>query len=96
MTGNREALAPAFKDNPAVEPPYTFSQLDEEAVNREIVYIYHHARPETKIMYGLGHDRDGDHEDNWIIRWLLWHVFRYRDVCIACGATDTLSFLMEC
>ncbi|KAF2161920.1 hypothetical protein M409DRAFT_69445 [Zasmidium cellare ATCC 36951] len=79
MTSNREALAPAFKDNPAVEPPYTFSQLDEAAVNSEIVYIYHYARPETKIMYGLGHDRDGNYEDNWIIRWLLWHVFRYRD-----------------
>lgn len=30
-------------------------------------------------MYELGRDRDGDHEENWIIRWLLWHVFRYRD-----------------
>lgn len=79
MTANREALSATLKDNPTVEPPYTFSQLDEAAVNKEIVYIYKHARPETKIMYGLGHDRDGNHEENWIIRWLLWHVFRYRD-----------------
>lgn len=79
MTANREALSATLKDNPRVEPPYTFSQLDEAAVNKEIVYIFNHARPETKIMYGLGHDRDGYHEENWIIRWLLWHVFRYRD-----------------
>lgn len=79
MTADREALSATLKDNPTVEPPYTFSQLDEAAVNKEIVYIFHNARPETKIMYSLGHDRNGDHEENWIIRWLLWHVFRYRD-----------------
>lgn len=30
-------------------------------------------------MYQLGRDTDGVEEENWIIRWLLWHAFRYRD-----------------
>lgn len=79
MTANRDALIASLKRDPAVEPPYTFSQLDEDAVHKEILYIYRNARKETKIMYSLGHDSEGDHEENWIIRWLLWHVFRYRD-----------------
>lgn len=79
MTANREALLPELKHDLKVEPPYTFSQLDEGAVHNEVLHIYRNARPETKIMYGLGHDREGDYEENWIIRWLLWHVFRYRD-----------------
>ena len=31
------------------------------------------------MIYDLGRYWDGSNEDNWIIRWCLWHVFRYRD-----------------
>lgn len=34
------------------------------------MYIFEHARKDTRIMYELGRDRDGDMEENWIIRWL--------------------------
>lgn len=27
----------------------------------------------------MGRDTQGLEEENWVIRWLLWHVFRYRD-----------------
>ena len=30
-------------------------------------------------MYDLGRDTDRVEEENWVIRWMLWHVFRYRD-----------------
>lgn len=79
MTANRDALIPRLKDDPSIDPPYTFGQIDEAAMHSEVLRIYTNARKDTRIMYDLGLDRDGDHEENWIIRWLLWHVFRYRD-----------------
>lgn len=48
-------------------------------MHREILFIYYNARPETKAYYDLGHYVDGGTEENWIIKWFLWHVFRYRD-----------------
>ncbi|KAL2030010.1 hypothetical protein VTO58DRAFT_109202 [Aureobasidium pullulans] len=41
--------------------------------------IYREASPETKTMYEKGHDTESFNEENWIIRWMLWHVFRFRD-----------------
>lgn len=45
----------------------------------EIREIYQRARPEARLLYDLGRDVYLGKEENWIIRWLLWHVFRYRD-----------------
>ena len=61
------------------QPPYSNSQVSETAVHREILNIYQRARPETKFFYDKGRDTQGLEEENWVIRWLLWHVFRYRD-----------------
>lgn len=79
MTADRKALAPQLREDLAIVPPYSFGQIDEAAIRREVLEIFRRARPDTKIMYGLGHDGVGANEQNWIIRWLLWHVFRYRD-----------------
>ena len=69
MTANRDALIPQLKNDSTIEPPYTFGQIDEAAMHAEVLRIYTNARKDTRIMYDLGLDRDGDHEENWIIRW---------------------------
>lgn len=79
---NRMLAMPGFlreesKEN--AQPPFSNAQINETATHREIMNIYRHARPETRAYYDLGHDTDGLEEENWVIRWLLWHVFRYRD-----------------
>ncbi len=79
MTATAESLAPQFRDDPTVEPPYSSSQISETAIHREILRIYAMARRETKPVYDLGRDTAGIEEENWVIRWMLWHVFRYRD-----------------
>lgn len=48
-------------------------------MHRESLYIYHNAEPETQVYYKKGHYIAEGIEENWIIKWLLWHVFRYRD-----------------
>lgn len=56
------------------------AQVHEATWSREVLRIYDEARPETKAVYQFGHDADtGAAPDNWIIRWVMWHVFRYRD-----------------
>jgi hypothetical protein len=62
-----------------LQPPFSNAQLNESATHREILNIYQHAKPETKPLYDMGRDTQGLEEENWVIRWLLWHVFRYRD-----------------
>ena len=63
----------------AIEPPYSHAHISETYIHREILRIYGEARRETRAIYDLGHDRDRIEEENWVIRWMLWHVFRYRD-----------------
>ena len=79
MTATPDSLAPQFRDDPTVEPPYSNAQISETAIHREILRIYQSARRETKVIYDLGRDTDRVEEENWVIRWMLWHVFRYRD-----------------
>lgn len=79
VTASVDSLAPQFRHDPSIEPPYKNAQISETAMHREVLRIYSSARPETRQMYNLGRDLDGAEEENWVIRWMLWHVFRYRD-----------------
>ncbi|KAF2720351.1 hypothetical protein K431DRAFT_304354 [Polychaeton citri CBS 116435] len=58
----------------------SIGQIGEAAIHREIIRMYKGARPETRQIYDLGQDLLGPAEENWIIRWMIWHVFRYRDI----------------
>lgn len=79
MTESQDVLVPSLRGNSSVEPPYSNAQISETVTHREILRIYRMARPETKVVYDLGRDTDRVEEENWVIRWMLWHVFRYRD-----------------
>ncbi|EME85133.1 uncharacterized protein MYCFIDRAFT_41768 [Pseudocercospora fijiensis CIRAD86] len=79
MTESQDVLVPSLRGNSNVEPPYSNAQISETVTHREILRIYRLARPETKVVYDLGRDTDRVEEENWVIRWMLWHVFRYRD-----------------
>lgn len=79
MTESQDVLVPSLRGNTNVEPPYSNAQISETVTHREILRIYRLARPETRVVYDLGRDTDRVEEENWVIRWMLWHVFRYRD-----------------
>lgn len=61
------------------EASYPSSWVDEQIFDAEVAYIFRNAQPATKILYDLAHDGLAVHSANWIIQWMLWHVFRYRD-----------------
>jgi len=76
---NRSNLTPQSQSDPKVgDGPYSSAMITETARYREIIQVYHTASPETKVWYDRAVTNDGSW-DNWIIRWCLWHVFRYRD-----------------
>lgn len=78
LTEDRTALLPELR-NSGIEPPYSHAHVTETAIHREIIRIYQLARRETQAVYDLGRDIERVEEENWVIRWMLWHVFRYRD-----------------
>jgi hypothetical protein len=47
-------------------------------MHREILEIFRRAGPQTRTIYELGRDTAGAAEENWVIRWMFWHVRRYR------------------
>ncbi|QIX01486.1 hypothetical protein AMS68_007003 [Peltaster fructicola] len=79
MTGQRDALLPQLQGDKSVVAPYTYAQVSETALHRAILGMYARADDEIRAYYDLGRNTDGIEEENWVIRWLLWHVFRYRD-----------------
>ncbi|KAF2423075.1 hypothetical protein EJ08DRAFT_457785 [Tothia fuscella] len=76
---HRENLTPQTRADPHVTAPYSSAMITETARHHEVKYIYECASPETRVIYDRGVMQDGANWDNWIIRWCLWHVFRYRD-----------------
>ena len=70
--------------DPTVQQPYKWDQLSETAKHREILNIYARASPRARRYYEKAHSRNpvrqGEWvEENWAIRWYIWHSFRYRD-----------------
>ncbi|EMF13259.1 uncharacterized protein SEPMUDRAFT_148616 [Sphaerulina musiva SO2202] len=58
---------------------YSTSQIEEALMDAEAQRIYATAQPATRSLYDLAIDPALPDRPNWIIRWMLWHVFRYRD-----------------
>lgn len=75
LCSTRESLLPYLRSDRAIKPPYTITQISEEAIHREGLRILEAASAETSILYKLG-DTGNRSEDNWVVRWVLWHVFR--------------------
>jgi hypothetical protein len=48
-------------------------------MRREVQTIYYLASLHTRPWYDRAVCQEGVNWDNWIIRWCLWHAFRYRD-----------------
>ena len=46
--------------------------IREDAFAEVMKQIYRTASPETRTIYDLV----GSEQDNWVIRWMLWHIFQ--------------------
>ncbi|MCJ1328175.1 hypothetical protein MMC10_004850 [Thelotrema lepadinum] len=77
-TTKRHILKPEYAASPGVQRPYKWAHLDPAVIDNAITTIWKDGRPLPRMYYDLG-----AHDDrriyNWVLKWLLWHVCRYRD-----------------
>ena len=73
MTGNRGALKPQYAKDP---PPFAANQFSEAAFINAVKSIVKNASSQTRGLYDKGVVQG---QPNWVARWMLYHVCRYRD-----------------
>ena len=73
LDGNRAALKPEYA---RVSSPFAANQFTEAAFEATIKSIENNACAQTRPLYNRGRMANGS---NWVIRWVLYHVCRYRD-----------------
>ncbi|KAF1817991.1 uncharacterized protein K489DRAFT_435507 [Dissoconium aciculare CBS 342.82] len=76
--GPASTLGPASY-GPDGEEFFPSSYVGDQILSDESLRVYNRACPDTRKIYDLAFDPDRPRDPNWIIRWFLWHVFRYRD-----------------
>ncbi|KAH7135956.1 hypothetical protein B0J11DRAFT_576511 [Dendryphion nanum] len=78
LSNDPSNLAPHLQGNPNIRAPYRWDEISETEKHREILRIVHTAEKGPKYFYDKGKYFDTV-EENWVVRWFLWHSFRYRD-----------------
>ena len=73
LDGNRSALKP---EHARVATPFAANHFTDSAWGAAIRSIEENASPQTARLYSRGRMANGS---NWVIRWMLYHVCRYRD-----------------
>ena len=79
-TSSRHILRPEYASNDAVRRPYKWAHLSPAAIDNAIRTIHGAAQPGSwpRHFYDMGRSTDPK-VGNWVLKWLLWHVCRYRD-----------------
>ncbi|KAL6717642.1 hypothetical protein ACLMJK_005557 [Lecanora helva] len=73
LDGNRSALKPEYA---RVSGPFAANHFTDAAWAAAIRTVEESASPQTLSLYRRGRMSNGS---NWVIRWMLYHVCRYRD-----------------
>jgi hypothetical protein len=77
-TNSRQILKPEYANNPSVTRPYKWAHLDPAVIDSAITTIWKEGRQWPRVYYDRG-ATDDRRVYNWVLKWLLWHVCRYRD-----------------
>ncbi|MCJ1476595.1 hypothetical protein MMC13_005261 [Lambiella insularis] len=77
-TSSRSILKTEYASVLGVQRPYKWAHLNPTAINSAIAEIWRQGQPWPRRFYDLGRSEDPK-VYNWVLKWLLWHVCRYRD-----------------
>ena len=72
-------LLDSVANDPATRPPFFWHHIRPERQRLAIRDIAENAGPLTKPLFARG-DTSGEYGPNWVAGWLLYSVFRSRDV----------------
>ncbi|MCJ1401272.1 hypothetical protein MMC11_004484 [Xylographa trunciseda] len=77
-TASRTILKPEYASNLGVQRPYKWAHLNPSIINNAIAEIWRNGQQWPRRFYDQGRSDDAK-VYNWVLKWLLWHVCRYRD-----------------
>jgi hypothetical protein len=77
-TNSRHILKKEYASNIAVHRPYKWAHLEPSVIDAAINEIWTNGQPWPRHFYDMG-GSDDRKVYNWVLKWLLWHVCRYRD-----------------
>ncbi|PYI00560.1 hypothetical protein BO78DRAFT_438347 [Aspergillus sclerotiicarbonarius CBS 121057] len=72
-------LESVVHEQPATKPPFFWHHIRPERQRWAITEIAHNAGPVTRPLFARG-QTTGEYAPNWVAGWLLYSVFRSRDV----------------
>jgi hypothetical protein len=81
LNSDRSSLMEPQRSDPSYQAPFFWHHIRQERRRQAIIDTWQHARPqsEARIMFDRG-ATPGEHGPNWVTAWLLYSVFRSRDV----------------
>ena len=77
-TSSRTILKHEYSSNLGVQRPYKWAHLNPSVINNAIAEIWRNGQQWPRRFYDIGRSDDAK-VYNWVLKWLLWHVCRYRD-----------------
>lgn len=77
-TSSRSILREEYATNMNIVRPYKWAHLSPARIEAAMRDIWTNGQPVPKFFYDRGHSED-PRVFNWVLKWLLWHVCRYRD-----------------
>ncbi|OAX83033.1 hypothetical protein ACJ72_02616 [Emergomyces africanus] len=68
-----------LRNDPSIRPPFFWHHIRPERQRWGILEIWRTSKPVTRAWFDRG-ITDGEYGPNWVTGWLLYSVFRSRDV----------------
>ncbi|WEW57631.1 hypothetical protein PRK78_003098 [Emydomyces testavorans] len=76
---NQSDLLDNLRNNPDIRPPFFWHHVRPDRQQWGIVEIWRRAGPVTRPLFDRG-VTNGEYGPNWVTGWLLYSVFRSRDI----------------
>ncbi|KAJ5155210.1 hypothetical protein N7492_008013 [Penicillium capsulatum] len=79
MNQDNSFLIDNIRADPTTRPPHFWHHIRPENQRWAIMETWSNAGPQTRPLFDRGHT-NGEYGPNWVTGWLLYSVFRSRDV----------------
>lgn len=79
MNQDNSYLVDNVRTDPNTRPPFFWHHIRPEHQRWAILETWYSAGPQTRPLFDRGHT-NGEYGPNWVTGWLLYSVFRSRDV----------------
>lgn len=79
MNQDTSDLLDSVRNDPSTRPPFFWHHIRPERQRYAILEIWRNSGPSTRPLFDRG-VTNGEYGPNWVAGWLLYSVFRSRDI----------------